>query len=1059
MRPSYLRRFCLGASAVSGLWLLAACGGGGDSPAATSENENLAAQEAAQAQAVWGTPETDLSAYTGRGWELQQVPTTAEWTEQAYAEPNIANPDNKRIVYVDSKSGQDAYDGLTKAKPKKNLSSITAASLAGKAAVLLKCQGSPSAPTYSPLDLMPSTPPEAAALDNLTIAAYGCGKSSPLRPVISGAVDAGPKTGWSKAGGVWQKTWGGAKPLAVYHGKTEYVMRPLIPASHPNQIAGQPAAYIQVAAGGDQSSFTMDAATASLFSNAPENIVGARIHIKTRPWIVETAKITGYDASTRKVTVAAIDPDTLQDTSTRALVFDVDAKSGYILEGKRWMLDQADEWFYDDSVSSAKKLLLMTNPAGPSGNMKLRVSVHAIGIQARWIKNLKIERVKVEHNATDGVRLIETPGADLRDVYVSQNARSGLRAMGATGNVKTERLTVRDSLFRSNAYAGIEVDNILGTQIVHNDIGWPKASAAYQGDTRHVRGALAGIAIKGASGATAAGLKSRVVNNVIRSSPRDGIRTMSTSDVEIVNNTVVSFCELFADCGGIYVGGPGPWNDLKSDQVKPYVPPVETVGRGGLIENNKVIGGFSEFAGFWHGQPTQPASATGIYLDETSNKVEVRSNFVASVELGIQLHDAFSNLIENNTIRGATHASLLAGQSRSDLILLNNRILNNSLVSYRSVTVPDFTCPGGNVRNCTEIVGLSEDGSAFAQIWRARTHDVANMFDLANSRRNVVQGNRITSIRNGAEPVWRRQLDGQMGDGGGAQWMTQSYTNRVAGERIVKRMNLSAWREATHQLTLGATEQDQSTLVAGYRQYTLTEQSTSLVTNGLPMTASGWTHYAAAATPKGQFSVLQAPACDPACGQLSAGSDSDYLASDAFNISNRAGNNLYVLRFEARSTSADVPGSLRFFSLLDGTGGAYDYTGLNTPPVILPAGGFTQFEQLFYGRMTSSDLVSDTLSSKLYIKAVGPNAGYLNRPVQLRDVTLTRVTATPTYRPPMDQLTMLVVNASTTMLYTKNLSGGVWTNEIGETISGSVTVPAGGWVQLYRKDSSWRVGN
>ena len=1056
MNASSARRTRVGATVVSGAMLLAACGGGGDGASPASNNAVPAAQESVQAQAVWGTPSIDLDSYAGQGWEVQQVPTSNAWLNQAYVQPSIPNPDGKRIVYVDSKNGLDTNDGLSTAKPKKTLSSLTAASLAGKAAVLLKCPDTSSYPAYSPLNLVSDNEQAAAALDNLTVAAYGCTNS--LRPVISGAVDAEPKVGWTNSGGVWQKTWSGAKPLAVYQGTTDYVMKPLIPASHPNQIAGQPAAYIQVAAGGDQSSFTMDAVTAGLFSNDPAKIVGARVHIKTRPWIVETAKITAYDPLTRKVTVAAIDPDTFQDTPSRPLIFDVDAKSGYVLEGKRWMLDQADEWFYDDSVTTAKKLLLMANPAGTTGNLKTRVTVHAIGIQARWIKNLKIERLKIEHHATDGIRLIDAPGADLRDVYVAQNGRAGVYATGSKGSVKTERLTVRDSLFRNNAYAGIETRNILGTQIIHNDVGWWKFNNSQFGDHRHVRGVLAGIAVMEASGQTASGVKSRVVDNVVRTSPKSGIQTISTSDVEIVNNTVVSFCELLADCGGIYVGGPGPWNDLKSDQVKPYVPPVETVGRGGLIENNKVIGGFSEFAGYWHGQPTKPAAATGIYLDETSNKVEVRGNFVASVELGIQLHDAFSNLIENNTIRGATHASLLAGQSRSDLILLNNRILNNSMVSYRSVTVPDFTCPGGNVRNCTEIVGLSEEGSAFAQVWRARTHDVSSMFDLSNSRRNVVQGNQVVSIANGAEPVWRRQFDGQMADGGGALWMTQSYTDRVASERVVKRMDLSTWRAATQQLILEAPEQDQSTLVAAYKQYALTEQAGSLVLNGAPMNAAGWSHYAAAVTPKGQFSVLQAPACDPACGQLSAGSDSDYLASNAFNISNRAGNNLYVLRFGARSTSAEAPGSVRFFSLLDGTGGAYDYTGLNTPPVVLRAGGFTQFEQLFYGRMTSSDLVGDMLSSKLYIKAVGPNAGYLNRSVQLRNVTLNRVTAAPTYRPAMDQLTMLVVNASKTAPYTKTLSGGVWTNESGQTVSGSVTVPAGGWVQLYRKDSAWRVG-
>lgn len=1059
MRSSYIRRLCLGATAVSGAVLLAACGGGGDGPAATPDNATPAAQEAAQAQAVWGTPLIDLNAYTGQGWELQQVSKTSEWLGQAYAEPNIPNPDNKRIVYVDSKDGLDANDGLSKDKPKKNLSLLTAATLAGKAAVLLKCPTTASSPPYSPLSLMPNDLQAAAALDNLTIAAYDCLNNTTLRPIISGAVDAEPTFGWSNVGGVWQKTWNGAKPRAVYQGTTEYVMKPLIPASHPNQIAGQPAQYIQVAAGGDQSSFTMDAATVSLFSNDPTKILGALVHIKTRPWNVETARITAYDPSTRKVTVAAIDPNTFEDsTSPRLLKFDVDAKSGYILEGKRWMLDQADEWLYDDTVASAKKLLLMSNPAG-AGSMKTRVSVHAIGIQARWIKNLKIERVKVEHNATDGIRLIEAPGADLRDVYLSQNARAGVYALGATGAVKTERLTVRDSLFRNNAYAGIETRNILGTQLLHNDIGWWKFNNAHFGDHRHVRDSLASIAVMEASGQAAMGVKSRVVNNVIRTSPSSGIRTLSTSDVEIVNNTIVSFCELFADCGGIYVGGPGPWNDLKSDQVKPYVPPTETIGRGGLIENNKVIGGFSEFAGFWHGQPATPATISGIYLDETSNKVEVRGNFVASVEMGIHLHDAFSNLIENNTIRGATYASLAAGQTRADLILLNNRILNNSLVSYRSVTVPAYTCAGNNPRNCSEIAGLTESGSSFAQIWVAAKHDVTSMFAATNSRRNVVQGNRVVSIGNGAVPVWRRQFDGQMGDGGGALWMTQSYTDRVASERIVKRLGLGGWLQASQQEGLASQEQDQTTLAASYRQYALTEQPGSLVANGSPISASGWNHYAASVTPKGQFSVLQAPDCDPACGQLSAGSDLDHLSSNAFNISNRAGNNLYVLRFGARSALAGVPAAVRFFTMLDGTGGAYDQTGLNTPAVVLPSGGFTQFEQLFYGRMTTSDLFSDTLSSRLYVKAIGPNVGYLNRPVQLQGVTLSRVTATPTYRPPMDQLTMLVVNASTTSAYTKTLGSGVWTNELGQTVSGSVTVPAGGWVQLYSKDSSWRAGS
>jgi parallel beta-helix repeat protein len=123
-----------------------------------------------------------------------------------------------------------------------------------------------------------------------------------------------------------------------------------------------------------------------------------------------------------------------------------------------------------------------------------------------------------------------------------------------------------------------------------------------------------------------AGVGATVKRNSLRGTAYSGITPLQNSVVS--DNYVENACLVLDDGGAIYLGA---------------------TSSNSLIDHNTVI----HAVGSKSGKPADHYThAQGIYLDNHTSGVTVSNNTVVDAYYGILLHDAFNNVVQNNTLYG-----------------------------------------------------------------------------------------------------------------------------------------------------------------------------------------------------------------------------------------------------------------------------------------------------------------------------------------------------------------------------------------------------------------------
>lgn len=661
--------------------ILAACGGGGDassSSASGSELDARANKVATSTTPVSATVTPANAVVSGEGWvsaspgvirERNTTPTSATVAGDSY--------------YVDAAAGNDSNAGTLEA-PWKTLTKASSAVLKSGDALLLKC-GSIWRDT---LNITGSTAKEG----NILIGAYGdC--SGDKRPIIR-ASDWIPLDNWTKGTDgsqpIYKRPWTGSPIKRVFaHGQ------PVLPARYPNFVAiGNE--FALATAVGSTSSFKVRAA--DLPGLADKDLVGALIHVRTLQWLFDTAIVKAFDPATGLVTL------------DRALSSSIREGAGYILEGKRWMLDGPNEWFFDNDT----KDLVVWTPGGinPATGAGLEAVTRDYGISIGWTPKTRIERIRTEHQAADGIRLLDSPDSAINDVSVQHAYELGI----FVGD--SHRTTVKNSVVHGAGRRAIVSRASEAVRIVANQVtdtgGFGRAD-----DTE------AAIAVFG---------KDSVVsgNNIVRSGSV-GVHFQNLPGVIVENNSVYQPCLRLADCAGIYT-----WTASSS------AAPVTTYTARAMVRNNVVVQSFSNTEGC--GTACNNLG-TGIYLDEMTSGVTVVGNFVSDVEIGIGMHNAHFNIIDSNVVRNVRFASVRAIQSRNlAAVFTGNQFLNNSLVSEYSMTLSD---------------GLPADKNRVHAFYWFHGSNPRSMYAPGV---NTLSGNKVMTTQQGGEATW-----------GLATWTTNAF--------------------------------------------------------------------------------------------------------------------------------------------------------------------------------------------------------------------------------------------------------------------------------------------
>jgi parallel beta-helix repeat protein len=420
-----------------------------------------------------------------------------------------------------------------------------------------------------------------------------------------------------------------------------------------------------------------------------QDLVGARVHVRVSDFRFADRTIGSYVASANLANAGTLtfswDPaDEEQfaaDTNRRERAKWTDAIRkgyGYVLTGKRWMLDAEGEWSYDP----ATRTLAIWAPAGVSpATLSIEAAVREHGVAATNVK-LDLNDVAVRFATQEGIAIDGGLGSRINNVDVAYSGRNGIgidmNQRGSDLSAATQLLNSRISFSRGSGFiSGWAVPNL---QVEGNVIS---ETGTFQEPHR------ADCAICVGAGSTT---PVTVRNNLVQGASYLGIsfsnNTNGLSNSLIANNVVENVCQRLDDCGGIYTYNA---NRNSSDQ-------------GADITGNTVRGVKGSLAG---SPAKRLVAAVGIYLDNDTANVSLSDNVIVDSEIGVVLHDASYIDMQQNTLMGFRRSGLHVGDDHQTAVGIMVR--NNNFVAGGTYALPQLTDDVSEVQRLAPVVTLSSE--------------------------------------------------------------------------------------------------------------------------------------------------------------------------------------------------------------------------------------------------------------------------------------------------------------------------------------------------------------
>lgn len=295
-------------------------------------------------------------------------------------------------------------------------------------------------------------------------------------------------------------------------------------------------------------------------------------------------------------------------------------RTPYYLEGQRWMLDTPGEWVFDQGR------LYLWPPDGRSPEGRVWAAPRATAIDARGTRNVRIQGVRISL-AARGIDGSNTQSLTITDTEVVNSFDEAIR-VGGTG-------------------ARISRVQVLGTR-QHGLRAEDDARDVSVTDSVFERIGMLGMPLRSKGAIVFEQARGHVImRNRVDQSAYLGIRMFR--DAVVTDNVITRTCQRLSDCGGIYT--------FARDKQ-----PLAS-----RIERNQVSG-------------LRGRLSHAIYLDDFANAVIIRDNRLSDNPGGVQLHDAFNNLIANNHFSHSVHEHLLFNETASSHAIVANTIIGNRFV-------------------------------------------------------------------------------------------------------------------------------------------------------------------------------------------------------------------------------------------------------------------------------------------------------------------------------------------------------------------------------------------
>jgi parallel beta-helix repeat protein len=329
---------------------------------------------------------------------------------------------------------------------------------------------------------------------------------------------------------------------------------------------------------------------------------------------------------------------------------------GFYFYDDLWMLDSANEWFFEDSTKS----LYLWTPTNSKPDKQVSISALDRAIDLRNRSNVMVENIEID-GAAIGLDITKSANVALQYLTIHN---INLTAIDATQSV--------DSIIANNKINRIGLSSASGINAYFS-----KNVAIENNDISEV-----GVFIKAGKRISLpmtskygiyTGYKTFVSKNHLSDIAGYGIIGHGDNDIDA--NIIERSCLILSDCGAIYVS---------PDSL------------GSVISNNMVL----EVPGNVDGTPDTTKELTnGIYLDDGISGIEVSGNIVKGARSSIHLHNSGQNTITNNIFYGG--ASRLIYQQEDSISnggLNGNTITNNQLFPTTKDSVPIF-----NISNFRDV--------------------------------------------------------------------------------------------------------------------------------------------------------------------------------------------------------------------------------------------------------------------------------------------------------------------------------------------------------------------
>ena len=314
--------------------------------------------------------------------------------------------------------------------------------------------------------------------------------------------------------------------------------------------------------------------------------------------------------------------------------YTIPAGHGYWLENKRWMLDSAKEWFYDED--SRELSIWAPNGLSPQGQV-VQIATLRHGILGKGVGKAQVSNIQVTDTASDGIFISASSQVTLSNVTVQRAGRRGI-AMAGSSNSLITGATVEDS-----AADGIW----LGFWPSFNQ-PTPPAHIRRSVNIDILDSEVVNSGTRGyAQAAVRLGEGGRFAQNTVRNTPYIGVSAPLNNVIE--DNLIQGSCSAYEDCGGIYVGQP-PDDPAKVSKATSSTPVTRIKLSSNIVIRRNIIDGGK---GSNDGVPEDAGTDTrGIYLDDYVNGVKVQGNYVSGMRYGFMLHTAFNNEVSDNLAIG-----------------------------------------------------------------------------------------------------------------------------------------------------------------------------------------------------------------------------------------------------------------------------------------------------------------------------------------------------------------------------------------------------------------------